>query len=103
MKELDPAKQLSDIVMFDGASNGQLAGKVLKLHYPKFTVMRGVEHTVLLFFNYVSNIPIENQIIYDHKMINIIFGSGVYNKPNSILKSKYQEFHNKNIGLFSGN
>ena len=37
--------------MFDGASNVQLAGILLKVHYPKLTVMRGVEHTVLLFFN----------------------------------------------------
>ena len=42
MKEVDPAKKLSDIVVFDGASNGQLSGKVLKVHYPKLTVMRGV-------------------------------------------------------------
>ena len=31
------------------------------------------------------------------------FGSGIYQKPHSIFKSKYQEFHNRNIGLFSGN
>ena len=33
--------------MFDGASNVQLAGRLLKVHYPKLTVMHGVEHTVL--------------------------------------------------------
>ena len=38
-----------------------------------------------------------------HKMIHNIFGSGIYHKPCSILKSKYQGFHNKYIGLFSGN
>ena len=36
-------------------------------------------------------------------MIYNIFGSGIYNKPHSIFKSKYQEFHNKNISLFSIN
>ena len=46
MKEIDVAKKLSDIVMFDGASNVKLAGRLLKVHYPKLTVMRGVEHTV---------------------------------------------------------
>ena len=46
MKEIDPAKNLSDKVMFDVTSNVQLAGTLLKVHYPKLTVMRGVEHTV---------------------------------------------------------
>ena len=53
MKEIYPAKKVSDIVMFDGASNVQLSGRLLKAHYPKLTVMRGVEHAVLLFFNNV--------------------------------------------------
>ena len=72
--------------MFDGASNVQLGGKRLKVHYPKLTVMRGVEHTVSLFFNGVSNIPTVNQMIYDHKMVYNIFGSGIYHKPHSIFK-----------------
>ena len=46
MKEIDPGKNLTDVIMFDGASNVQLGKKKLKLHYPKLTVMRGIEHTV---------------------------------------------------------
>ena len=46
MKEIYPDEKLSDTVMFDGASNVQLAGRLLKFHYPKLTFMRGVEHTV---------------------------------------------------------
>ena len=42
-------------------------------------------------------------MISSHKMIYNIFGSGIYHKPHSIFKSKYQEFHNKNIGISSGN
>ena len=38
-----------------------------------------------------------------HKMIYNNFGSGIYHKPHSIFKSKYQYFHNRNIGIFSGN
>ena len=63
--------------MFDGASNVQLGVKLLKVHYPKLTVMRGVEHTVSLFFNDVSKIPIINQMISTHKMIYNIFGSSI--------------------------
>ena len=63
MKDIDPTRQISDIDIFDGASNVQLSGKLLKVHHPKLTVMRGVEHTVLLSFNDVYKIPIVQQII----------------------------------------
>ena len=46
MKEIDPGKKLTNIIMFDGAFNVQLGGKLLKVHYPNLKVMRGVEHTV---------------------------------------------------------
>ena len=89
--------------MFDRASNVQLGGKLLKMHYPKLTVMRGVEYTVALFFNDVSKMPIVNQMISSHKYIYNIFGSGIHHKPYSIFKYKYQEFYNRNIVIFSGN
>ena len=89
--------------MFDGASNVQLSVILLKVHYPKFTVMHGVEHTVSSFFNDVSKIPIVNQMISSHKMIYNNFDYGIYHKPHKILKSKSQELQNTNIGLFSGN
>ena len=28
---------------------------------------------------------------------------GIYQKPHSIFKSKYKDFHNRNIGIFSAN
>ena len=89
--------------MFDGASNVQLAGELLQIRYPNITVMRGVEHTVSLFFNDVSKIPVVNQMITAHKAKYNLFGSGIYHKPHSIFKSELNEFHNKNIGLFSRN
>ena len=49
MREISPGKTLTDIVMFHGAYNVKLGEKLLKVHYPKLTVMRGVDHTVLLF------------------------------------------------------
>ena len=90
MREIDPGNKLTDIIMFDRASNVKLGGNLLKVHYPKLTVMRGVEHTVSLFFNDVSKIPIINKMISAHNMIYNIFGSGIYHKPHSILKSKSQ-------------
>ena len=68
-KRIDPHKSIIDVIMFDGASTVQLAGELLQIRYPKITVMRGVEHTVSLFFNYVSKIPVVNQMIRAHKEI----------------------------------
>ena len=89
--------------MFDGFLSVQLAGILLKVHYPKLTFMHGVEHTVLLFFNDVFKIHILHQIISSQKVICNTLGSGIYHKPYSIFKSKYREIHNKNVGVFSGN
>ena len=55
LKKIDPHKSIADFVMFDGASNVQFFGELLKIKYPKVSVMRGVEHTVSLFFNDVPN------------------------------------------------
>ena len=68
-KIIDPHKSIIDVIMFDGASNVQLAGELLQIRFPKITVMRGVEHTVSLFFNDVSKIPVVNQMIRAHKEI----------------------------------
>ena len=74
--------------MFDGYSNVQLAAELLKINYPKVSVIRGVEHTGSLFFNDVSKIPVVNQIITAHKAMHKLFGSDIYHKPHSIFKSK---------------
>ena len=58
MREIYLGKKLTDIVLFDGDSNVQLVGNLLKVHYSKLTVMRGVEHTVLLFFNDFQRYPL---------------------------------------------
>ena len=55
--------------MFDGASNVQIGVELLKIHYPKISVMRGVGKTVSLFFRYISIIPVFNQIITAHKAV----------------------------------
>ena len=42
-------------------------------------------------------------MITAHKAIYNLFGSGIFHKPHSVFKSESYEFHNRNIGLFSGN
>ena len=103
MKEIHPAKKLSDIAIFDVVFNVQLGGKLLKLHYPKLIVMCCVEHTVLLFFNDASKISIFQKMISAHKVIYTISGLGNYHKPHPIFKSKYKELHNRSIDTFIGN
>ena len=73
MKEVYPENKFPDIVTFNGASNVRLGGKLLKVHYPKFTVMRGFEHMVPLFFNDVFKIPIADQMIPSKEFIYIFF------------------------------
>ena len=85
---IDPHKSITDVVMFDGASNIQLAGEVLKIHYQNISVIRGVEHTVSLFFNDVFKILVVNQMITAHKAIYNLFSSGIYHKPHYIFKIK---------------
>ena len=75
----------------------------LLIQYPNISFMPGVEHTVYLFFNDVSGLPVVNQMITAHKAIFNLFGYGIYQKPHSIFKSKSYEFQNGNIFLFSGN
>ena len=83
--------------MFDGASNVQLVGELLKDHYPNISVMREVEHVIS------SKNEALHQMITDHKKVYNLFGPIIYHRPHSIFKSKYYGFHNRNIGLFSGN
>ena len=89
--------------MFNGDLNVHIDGEQLIIQFTKVSVMHEVEHTISLFFNDVSKIPVVNQMITAHKAIYKIFGSGIYHKPHYMFKSKSYEFHNSNIGLFSRN
>ena len=40
MNVFDPNKTITYIVMFDGALNVHFGSKMMKIHYPKLTVMR---------------------------------------------------------------
>jgi hypothetical protein len=43
-------KGVVDLVLFNGASNVQKAGKILAIHYPPITVVHCAEHVTSLFF-----------------------------------------------------
>ena len=101
--KIDLHKSITDVVMFDETSNVQLSGELLKIHYTKISVIRGVEHTVSFFFNDVTKNPVVNKMITDHKAVYNSCDSCIYHKPHYIFKKTLYEFHNKNIGLFSVN
>ena len=60
---------MTDVVIFYGSSNIQLGGELLIIHYPKISVMHGVEQTVYLFLNDVPNVLSVNHMITAHKVI----------------------------------
>ena len=43
------------LIMFDGASNVQLAARTVARYYQRITVCHGAEHVVSLFFSNVYN------------------------------------------------
>ena len=50
MRKIDPEKNLFDLIAFDGAANVQKAGALMEQHFPRCTVIVGIEHTVSLLF-----------------------------------------------------
>ena len=50
--------------MFDGASNVQLAGRLLKVYYTRLTVVLSVEHTLYLFSLYLFSTMILKYPLY---------------------------------------
>ena len=87
-----PNNTITYVFMFDVASNVKLGGELIKIHYPKLTVINVVEHTVSLFFNDVSKITIVDKMIIANNAIQNCFGCGINNKPHYIFKQKYYGF-----------
>jgi len=89
-----------DLVLFDGASNVQLAGNILNAHFPRISVVHGAEHAMSLFFNDLFKIPELQVFIKISRLVYKFFGSGSMHAPYAIF-SKYSKQHNqgKKIGL----
>jgi hypothetical protein len=65
-----------DLLLFDGASNVQNAGKHLAISNPRITVVHGTEHVVSLFFKDVfTKVPVFIHIAKFVKWCRNIFGS----------------------------
>ena len=55
MTTTDCVLALLTLFFFDGASNVQNAGELLRVKHPRITVGHGAEHVVSLFFSDVYN------------------------------------------------
>ena len=87
---------LVDLVFFDGASNVQNAGKILRAFNPRITVGHGAEHVVSLFFSdvYTKVRYFVILSVFAEKVRNI-FGS-VRHAPLAMFK-KYTRVHNNGV------
>ena len=56
LEELDPNKNLTDVLFFDGAKNVQKAGEIIEAKYPRVTCLHGAEHCISLFFDDISKL-----------------------------------------------
>ena len=88
--------------MFDGFLSIHLSGEMLKIHYQKVSVMHGVEHTVSLIFNAFSKSQFWIRLLQLIKKYTPYLVLAYITKLIIYSNQKY-EFHNTNIGLFSGN
>lgn len=71
MKEIDPDKNLIDLVSFDGAGNVQNAAKLLALHFPRITVGPAVEHNVSLVFDKVMRLRPISELCHISKWVSL--------------------------------
>ena len=87
-----------DLVFFDGASNVQNAGEILRAFNPRITVGHGAEHVVSLFFSDVYTKVRDFKIlaVFAERVRNI-FGS-VRHAPSAMFK-KHTRQHNNGVHL----
>jgi hypothetical protein len=53
--EATAKSNIVDLIMFDGASNVQLAAKIVARYHPHITVCHGAENVIALFFSDIYN------------------------------------------------
>jgi hypothetical protein len=53
MRQIDPEKNLFDLIAFDGTANVQKASALMEQHFPRCTVLVGIDNTVSLLFGKV--------------------------------------------------
>lgn len=94
IQHLDALKDKADIIFFDGGSNFQLAGKIIEAHFPRLTVVHGLEHVLSLVFEDIAKIPVVKQLTLQVRRLYRTFGSGSNHKPHAFFINQ-SKLHNK--------
>ena len=79
----------TDLVMFDGASNVQLAGMVIEAKHPRVTTIHGIEH-VSSFFGDFADVPLVKTVNHFCKVLDGTFSSSAHHAPHVIFMKQSQ-------------
>ncbi|EJK71400.1 hypothetical protein THAOC_07167, partial [Thalassiosira oceanica] len=95
IEKMDPLKDKTDIVFFDGGSNMQLAGRIIAARYPRITVVHAAEHLLALVFSDIGKIPAVKQksLILKLKRLYRVFGSGATHKTHALFMQRTRELN----------
>lgn len=98
MEKVSPKS--TDLVIFDGASNVQKAGRLIEATFPHASVLHGAEHVLALFYRDVFLLPPFKRLKNFNKRLYRYFGSGSMHGPYALFSSQSRE-HNggRTIGL----
>jgi hypothetical protein len=100
IEELDPHSYQLNLIIFDGASNVQKAGRLIEARHPQVSVFHGAEHVVSLFFSDVAKIPFVNSVICNYRRVYRVFGSGSMHAPYAMFQKQSANFNDgRSIGL----
>jgi hypothetical protein len=99
--KLDPNKSRIDCVFFDGASNVQLAGRLLAVSYPRIHVMTCAAHSVSLFFSDICKKLWQFRLmLVNYRRLYRLFGSGSMHSPYALFGSQSKNFNDgRKVGL----
>lgn len=96
----EKVKDSIDLVIFDGASNVQKAGKILEARYPRLSVVHGAEHVLSLFYSDIFKLKEFASIRKLNQMLYRVFGTGSMHSPYATFM-KHSKDHNtgRSLGL----
>lgn len=87
-----------DLLFFDGASNVQLAGKIIEKRFPRITCEHGAEHVVSLFFSdCYTKVQEFQDIKHFTRLVRNVFGSTRH--CSTAMFNKHCKIHNNGIKI----
>ena len=96
MKKIDPDFKYWDLCSFDGASNVQLASKVLEEVFPRMSSCKGAEHVTSLVFNDMCKCHPFQIVICANKMLHAFFMH--LHGPHAVLMKESKVYFGRSVG-----